>query len=64
GLYWGAYFRLRPQVMADSLRQLMAWHAEGKIKPHISHELPLTEANEALRLLRDREATGKVVIRC
>lgn len=62
GLYWGAYFRLRPAVMRDSLAQLIAWHQEGRIKPHISHCLPLTEANEALRLLREREATGKVVI--
>lgn len=62
GLYWGAYFRLRPQVMGDSLRQLLAWYQDGKIKPHVSHQIPLAEANEALRLLRDREATGKVVV--
>lgn len=64
GLYWGAYFRLRPKVMADSLGQLLAWHAEGKIKPHISNVLPLADSNEALRLLRSREATGKVVVDC
>ncbi|MEM7669511.1 MAG: NADPH:quinone oxidoreductase family protein [Pseudomonadota bacterium] len=64
GLYWGAYFRLRPKVMAESLEQLLSWHAEGKIKPHISNVLPLEEANEALRLLRSREATGKVVVTC
>ncbi|MEL6477155.1 MAG: NADPH:quinone oxidoreductase family protein [Pseudomonadota bacterium] len=62
GLYWGAYFRLRPKVMADSLTKLLTWHAEGRIKPHISHQIPLAEANEALRLLRAREATGKVVV--
>ncbi|MEM7507069.1 MAG: NADPH:quinone oxidoreductase family protein [Pseudomonadota bacterium] len=62
GLYWGAYFRLRPKVMADSLAQLVAWHGAGKINPHISHQIPLEEANEALRLLRTRQATGKVVV--
>ncbi|MEM8792406.1 MAG: NADPH:quinone oxidoreductase family protein [Pseudomonadota bacterium] len=62
GLYWGAYFRLRPQVMAESLAQLLSWHAEGKIKPHVSNQIPLADANEALRLLRSREATGKVVV--
>ncbi|MEM7178482.1 MAG: NADPH:quinone oxidoreductase family protein [Pseudomonadota bacterium] len=62
GLYWGAYFRLRPQVMADSLAQIMAWHQAGQIKPHISNTVPLADANEALRLLRSREATGKVVV--
>lgn len=62
GLYWGAYFRLRPKVMADSLAQLIAWHGTGKIKPHISHQVPLEEANAALTLLRARQATGKVVV--
>lgn len=62
GLHWGAYFRLRPEVMADSLARLLAWHAEGRIKPHISHRLPLEDANEALHLLRARKATGKVVV--
>lgn len=62
GLYWGAYFRLRPKVMAESLAQIMAWHQAGQIKPHISNVIPLAEANEALRLLRSREATGKVVV--
>ncbi|GMG83881.1 NADPH:quinone oxidoreductase family protein [Paralimibaculum aggregatum] len=62
GLYWGAYYRFAPEVMGESLRQLIAWHGEGRIRPHISHRLPLAEANEALRLLRDREATGKVVL--
>ncbi|MBY8977307.1 NADPH:quinone oxidoreductase family protein [Rhodobacteraceae bacterium NNCM2] len=64
GLYWGAYFRLRPKVMADSLAQLLAWHQEGKIKPHISNQIPLEDANEALRLLKAREASGKVVVTC
>lgn len=62
GLYWGAYYRFAPAVMADSLAQLIAWHGEGKIRPHISHRLPLAEANAALDLLRTRQATGKVVL--
>ena len=62
GFYWGAYAKFRPEVLSDSLRQLFQWYEEGRLTPHISHRLPLAEANEALRLLRSREATGKVVI--
>lgn len=63
GLYWGAYARNRPEVMTDSLKTLFGWWAEGKIKPHVSHVVPLAEAATGLDLLRERKATGKVVIK-
>lgn len=62
GLYIGTYRKFRPEVLRDSLSTLMGWFAEGRLKPHISNVLPLAEANEALRLLKSREATGKVVV--
>lgn len=62
GFYWGAYLRFKPQVLTESFRTLFGWHAEGKLHPHVSHELPLAEAERALDLLRDRAATGKVVV--
>ena len=62
GFYWGAYYRFRPQVLTESSRQLLAWYADGKIRPHISHAVPLEEAPRALDLLHSRAATGKVVI--
>ena len=62
GFYWGAYYRFRPQVLADSFRQLIAWYQEGRITPHVSHQVPLEQAAEALDLLRSRKATGKVVV--
>ncbi|NNU81404.1 NADPH:quinone oxidoreductase family protein [Halovulum dunhuangense] len=62
GFYWGAYASLRPDLMAESLRQLFAWHEAGRLHPHVSHVLPLTQAQEALDLLRLRAATGKVVV--
>lgn len=62
GLYWGAYLRHAPGVLADSMRQLLDWWAAGRIVPHISHRLPLREAEAALDLLRNRTATGKVVL--
>lgn len=62
GFYWGAYPRIRPEVLTDSLKQLLRWYQEGRLKPHVSNELPLEQANEALDLLRTRAATGKVVV--
>ena len=62
GFYWGGYIKFKPQVIMSSIQTLFGWYAEGKIKPHISHRLPLADAGEALELLRSRKATGKVVV--
>ncbi|THD81568.1 NADPH:quinone oxidoreductase family protein [Aliigemmobacter aestuarii] len=64
GLYWGGYLTFAPKVLNDSLSTLMGWIAEGSLRPHISHILPLDRADEALALLRDRKSTGKVVVTC
>ncbi|WP_282119063.1 NADPH:quinone oxidoreductase family protein [Ruegeria atlantica] len=62
GFYIGGYLKFRPQIVQDSFDKLFGWLAEGRIKPHISHVLPLAEADKGMQLLRDRVATGKVVI--
>ena len=62
GLYWGGYLKFRPEVVTDSLKTLLGWYETGRIKPHISHVLPLDQAAEALELLRSRQSTGKVVV--
>jgi NADPH2:quinone reductase len=62
GFYWGGYMTFRPKVVTDSLATLFRWAAEGRIKPHVSHVLPLERAQEGLDLLKSRASTGKVVI--
>ena len=41
---------------------LLAWYREGKLKPCISHRLPLENTVEAIGLLTSRRAHGKVVV--
>ena len=62
GFYWGGYLAFAPEVLTESLAELMQWHAEGRLTPHISHALPLDRAGEALELMRSRASTGKVVV--
>lgn len=62
GHYWGGYMAFRPEVVRDSLAQLFTWYREGKLKPHVSHVLPLDRAAEGLELIRTRASTGKVVV--
>lgn len=62
GHYWGGYLAFRPEALTASLATLFDWYAEGRLRPHISHRLPLERAKEGLELLRSRASTGKVVI--
>jgi NADPH2:quinone reductase len=63
GFYFGAWVRRHPEAARGSLAALMAWHAMGRLRPHVSHVVPLEAANEGLRLIASRAATGKVVVR-
>ena len=62
GFYWGAYRRREPARFRAAFDQLLAWYDEGRLKPHVSQTLPLDQAGEALCTLRDRRATGKIVL--
>lgn len=62
GFYWGAYRRRAPNRVAEQMRNLFTWLLEGRLQPRVSHSLPMEEGEAALDLLRNRKATGKVVI--
>ena len=57
------YFRWHaPDKLRRSVEELFRWYGEGKLKPCITHRLPLGRSVEAIRLLTDRKAHGKVVV--
>jgi NADPH:quinone reductase len=62
GFYWGAYLGFKPAPFLASLSQLFDWAARGEITPHISNRLPLSQVEEAMELIRSRQATGKVIV--
>lgn len=62
GLYWGGYLAFAPEVLRESLAELVEWHSAGRIRPHVSHQIPFAETEAALELLRSRKATGKIVV--
>jgi len=62
GFYWGGYLKFNAPALTDSLAELMAWHSQGRLRPHVSHQIPLAQAADALALLRSRKSTGKVVV--
>jgi len=62
GVFWGDFARREPRQFADSVRQLGAWYAEGKLRPHVSQTLPLERAADALKLMAARQVKGKIVL--
>ncbi|NQV80705.1 MAG: NADPH:quinone oxidoreductase family protein [Alphaproteobacteria bacterium] len=51
-----------PEKLAISMAELFAMYAAGKIKPLVSETYPLEQAVEAMETLRQRKATGRVVV--
>ena len=62
GVRAGEHGRREPEAARRNRDRILALAGEGKLRPHISHRLPLARAAEALELLRDRKVVGKVVL--
>lgn len=62
GFYLGRLLGLRPDLVRDEVRELLAVWRRGAIRPVVGAELPLEQANEALDLIASRRSTGKVVL--
>ena len=57
------YFRFQEtDKLHQSAEALLQWYAEGKLRPHISHRLPFEHGVEAIKMLTERKALGKVVL--
>lgn len=57
------YFRWHaPDKLRRSVEELMHWYEAGKLAPCVTHRLPLERTVDAIRLLTDRKAHGKIVV--
>ena len=62
GVRAGEAVRKDPALGEKRLKDLLAWAEAGKLRPHVSHRLPLEEYAKAMRLLIDRKAIGRVAL--
>jgi len=62
GLHWGLYTKRAPELIAPAARALLDLYDSGKIKPHISVRIPLSEAPRALAMVAEGKSTGKVIL--
>ncbi len=59
----GGFRRLDPGGLAASFQALFAWYAAGRLRPEIAAVLPLDQAATALRRLKERGVSGKLVLK-
>lgn len=59
----GEFTRREPAAGKAMEQTLLHWAEEGRVRPHISHRLPLDRTIEAMELIRQRKVVGKVVLR-
>jgi NADPH2:quinone reductase len=62
GAGWGAYVTSKPEVTLEIGAALDELIADGYVKPIVGARFPLERAAEALELIDERGATGKVVL--
>jgi len=62
GVFWGAAFAQDPPAMARTHGTLMQWLAQGRIRPHVSTVLPLSQIVDGMRQIVERRAQGKILV--
>lgn len=62
GVRAGEAVRRNPSLAEERFAELMRLAEEGRIRPNISHRLPLEKCAEAMRLLINRKAIGRVAL--
>ncbi|MEM7191530.1 MAG: NADPH:quinone oxidoreductase family protein [Pseudomonadota bacterium] len=63
GVFWTAFVDREPEAHRANMIEVLNWCEEGRLAPHIHGAYPLDEATDALRLIQDRKANGKVIVR-
>lgn len=62
GVRAGEAARKNPALAETRLQALLQWAEQGRIRPNVSHRLPLEEFASAMRLLIERKAIGRVAL--
>ena len=62
GVRVGAFARSQPEAARANLAVLLEWANAGKIRTHVSHQFSLERVADAMAVIADRKAIGKVVL--
>jgi len=62
GVFWGAFAKAEPARSAANFSELLSWYQAGRLRPHVSATYPIAQFAEALEVVMNRKAMGKVVL--
>ena len=62
GVRAGEAVRKNPALGEARIRKLMEWAEQGRIRPNVSHRVPLEDYAAAMQLLIDRRSIGRVAL--
>ena len=63
GVFWGAFTEKEPAAHRENVARLFQWALEGRLRVHIGATVGLDDVPAAIRLIADRKAEGKIVVR-
>lgn len=62
GVFWGGFIERNREGHRRNVAELLGWVAQGRLKPHVDGVFPLEKAQQALELIAERKAKGKLVL--
>jgi len=62
GVFWGAHIDREPERHRANMDQLLAWAAEGRLRPHVHAVYRFEEIAGALKAIARREVKGKAIL--
>ena len=62
GVFLGEFARREPLAYAATMKELVQWYAQGKVKPVIDQTLPMSALKQAFAIMGSRSVKGKLVL--
>ena len=62
GVFWGNFTKIQPEDSQQNNKELMEMFVSETIKPHVSEVFPMDKTADAIKVLANRKAIGKVVV--
>lgn len=62
GVFWGQFAALEPEANRANADRILAWVADGSLKPFVSEALPMERARELFTRMEERRVMGKAVL--
>lgn len=63
GVLWGEWVRREPARQRALMTDIVRWCNEGRLSAHVHAVYPLAEIATALKMIAERKAMGKIVLR-